>query len=191
MFERFTPQARQSVVTAQEVGRALGAVRILPVHVLLGAVTAVETSGLPVAGVLSESGLTADRLRAEVQTMNPDLGEEDALALESVGVDLHAVRSAVDAQFGPGALDAAGPAPRRGLFGSRGGGHMPFSRGAKAVLECSLRASMERKDGYIGVEHILLGVLREADPAAMSLIARHTVPKSLEARIKGSMDSVP
>ncbi|MCC9205898.1 Clp protease N-terminal domain-containing protein [Arthrobacter sp. zg-Y769] len=191
MFERFTQQARQSVISAQEEARTLEATQILPVHVLLGAVAAAESSDSRLASVLAGSGLTSARLRAHLRAMGPDSGYDDAAALESIGIDLDEVRRAVDAQFGEGALEAAaGAAPRRrGLFGSLKGGHMPFSTGAKAILTNSLRESTARKDGYIGTEHLLLGILRGADPAALSLISRHVGPEELRARILGTMDA--
>ncbi|MCQ1948145.1 Clp protease N-terminal domain-containing protein [Arthrobacter sp. zg-Y1116] len=191
MFERFTQQARQSVVSTQEEARTLEATQILPVHVLIGAVSTVETSTPRLASVLAECGLTSAQLRADLRGMGPDSGYDDAAALESVGIDLDEVRRAVDAQFGEGTLDAAaGPAPRRRrLFDSLKGGHLPFSSGAKAVLTNSLRESTARKDGYIGTEHLLLGVLRGADPAALSLISRHVGPEDLRVRILGTMDA--
>ncbi|MCC9146795.1 MULTISPECIES: Clp protease N-terminal domain-containing protein [unclassified Arthrobacter] len=189
MFERFTKQARESVIAAQEEARTLKATQILPVHVLLSAVATAEASPSPLASVLTGYGLTPAQLRADLQAMGQDAGFDDAAALESVGIDLDEVRRAVEAQFGEGALDAAEPSERRrGLFGSRKG-HIPFNRGAKAVLENSLRESIARKDGYIGTEHLLLGVLRGADPAALSLISRHVQPEELRARITGTMDA--
>ncbi|MDM7991565.1 Clp protease N-terminal domain-containing protein [Arthrobacter sp. zg-Y877] len=190
MFERFTKQARESVIAAQEEARTLKATQILPVHVLLGAVATAEASPSPLASVLTGYGLTPAQLRADLQAMGQDAGFDDAAALESVGIDLDEVRRAVEAQFGEGALNAAEPSERRrGLFGSRKGGHIPYNRGAKAVLENSLRESIARKDGYIGTEHLLLGVLRGADPAALSLVSRHVQPEELRARITGTMDA--
>lgn len=187
MFERFTQQARESVTTAQEEARELNAARILPVHVLLGTVSTAASSPGPLDAVLSAAGLTPAVLREELREAgsHPD----DAEALGSVGIDLDAVRAAVEAQFGPGALDSPAPAPRRGIFGSRRGGHIPFSPGAKSVLEDSLREAMSRKDGYIGAEHLLLGILRGGDPTVLSLIRRHIAPEELASRVRGSMDS--
>jgi ATP-dependent Clp protease ATP-binding subunit ClpA len=191
MFERFSGPAREGVVRAQEEARALAAAQVLPAHLLLGAVAAAETSGSPAAAVLAGCGLTAEALRAQLRATGQgrQLGEEDAAALKSIGIDLQAVRRAVEAGFGPGSLDSADPAAKRGLFGSRKGGHIPFSSEAKTVMELSLRESLARKDGYIGVEHILLAVLRRADPAAMALVGRHAVPKKLAAQIRSALDA--
>lgn len=191
MFERFTGPARESVITAQEEARALAGAQILPTHLLLGAAAAAEVSRSPVAPVLAAHGLTVEAMRTELRTMGqgPHLGEEDAVALKSLGIDLEAVRRAVDAEFGAGTLDSAEPGPRRGLFGLRKGRHIPFSSAAKVVLELSLRESLARKDGYIGVEHILLAVLRRADAAPMALISRHVPPQELARQIRSALDA--
>jgi hypothetical protein len=106
------------------------------------------------------------------------LGDDDADALEAIGIDLRAVRAKIEESFGPGALD---PPPfvaeRRGLFGRRSGkdgstsvGRLPFTRRSKIVLELSLREALRLKHRYIGSEHILLGVLREGDGLAAKVI---------------------
>ncbi len=191
MFERFTQQARSSVAAAQEAARSLQAAQLLPVHILLGAVTVAEESQSPLAVILAETGLTSAVLHTELQALGSAtaLGEQDAEALQSIGIDLDSVRRAVEEQFGPGALDAdAPPSARRSLFGRRKGGAIPFSRSAKSVLESSLREASARRDGYIGTEHIVLGVIRGGDPTARALISGHTDPAALAARIRNTMD---
>lgn len=187
MFERFTDQARQSVIGTQEEVRSLNAPQVLPVHLLVGIVAAAEKSSPSLAALLAGYGFTSPGLRSELQ----ELGEahDDASALESLGIDLAEVRRAVDAQFGEGTLDGAAPAPkpRRGLF--RAAGQIPFSAGARDVLTNSLRESKAHRDGYIGVEHLLLGLLRGADPTATALISRHVEPEELRTRILGLMDA--
>lgn len=216
MFERFTQQARSSVVAAQEGARTLQATQILPAHVLLGAVASAEASNSPLAGILAEAGITSAALQPELQAPGSAtvLNEQDAEALQSIGIDLQAVRRAVEEQFGPGALDADALAPasveasasasaprnrfgrlkgggtkRGGTTGSgvRGGG-IPFSRGAKSVLENSLREAAAHRDGYIGAEHIVLGVIRTADPTATALISSHTDPAELATRIRNTLN---
>lgn len=78
-----------------------------------------------------------------------------AQVLDSLGVDRPAVRRQVEQRLGTGTT----PAPE---------GHIPFAKGAKKVLEFSLREALGLGHNYIGTEHLLLGVLREAesDPAA-------------------------
>jgi len=79
--------------------------------------------------------------------------QTDAVAtqvLDSLGVDRPGVRRAVEQSLGTGTT----PAPE---------GHIPFAKGAKKVLEFSLREALSLGHNYIGTEHILLGVLREAE----------------------------
>ncbi|WP_325787337.1 Clp protease N-terminal domain-containing protein [Arthrobacter koreensis] len=216
MFERFTQQARSSVVAAQEGARTLQATQILPAHVLLGAVASAEASKSPLAGILTEAGITSAALQPELLALGSAtfLNEQDAEALQSIGIDLQAVRRAVEEQFGPGALDADALAPApveasasasapRNRFGRlKGGGTkrggtkgsgvrgrgIPFSRGAKSVLENSLREAAAHRDGYIGAEHIVLGVIRTADPTATALISSHTNPVELATRIRNTLN---
>lgn len=216
MFERFTQQARSSVVAAQEGARTLQATQILPAHVLLGAVASAEASKSPLAGILAEAGITSAALQPELLALGSAtvLNEQDAETLQSIGIDLQAVRRAVEEQFGPGALDADALAPAsveasasafapRNRFGRlKGGGTkrggtkgsgvrgrgIPFSRGAKSVLENSLREAAAHRDGYIGAEHIVLGVIRTADPTATALISSHTNPAELATRIRNTLN---
>ena len=49
-------------------------------------------------------------------------------------------------------------------------GHIPFTPRAKKVLELSLREAMQLNHDYIGSEHILLGLVREADGVGAQII---------------------
>ena len=132
MFERFTSEARQVVVGAQEEASRLHHGRIGTEHLLLGLL---RTTGTPTSAVLARHGLTRDAVAASV-VGHVRSGDLDADALTTLGIDLDAVRSSVEASFGPGALDA--PRPRHGLAA----GHLPFSPRAKKVLELSLREAL-------------------------------------------------
>ena len=179
MFERFTTQARDSVVRAQGEARQLGHRHIGTEHLLLVLLD-------PPAGVaytvLHGAGLDAQRVRADIVRLvqNPWdlLGEKDAAALEAIGIDLDAVRAKIEETFGPGALEPDPPAPRRGIFRRRAasprrsaGGHIPFTPRAKKVLELSLREALHLRHNHIGTEHILLGLLREGQGLAAKVIA--------------------
>ena len=52
-------------------------------------------------------------------------------------------------------------------------GHIPFSRRAKKVLELALREALQLSHNYIGTEHILLAIEREADGVAARILATH------------------
>jgi len=166
MFERFTEEARNTVVLAQQEARELHAGHIGTEHLLLGLV---GQGGTPVADVLDRHGLDrASTIRA-IARLTGDAAL-DADALGAVGIDLDAVRERVEATFGPGALDA--PGPGRGRAQS---GHIPFTPRAKKVLELSLREAVALKSKSIGDGHILLGVLREGDGLAMKVISERGI----------------
>ncbi|WP_194920497.1 Clp protease N-terminal domain-containing protein [Catenulispora rubra] len=189
MFERFTGEARATVVVAQDSARFLGDRHIGTEHVLLGLVqSATSVAGRVLAGV----GVTRERVLADIERIEQarqeperDLVEKDAAALRTIGIDLDAVRAAVEESFGPGALEG-GAAHRDGSLGPwwrrRHGrepqtrntgsprGHIPFSPRAKKVLELSLREALALKHGYIGTEHILLGLIREGQGLAARIL---------------------
>jgi ATP-dependent Clp protease ATP-binding subunit ClpA len=194
MFERFTGEARATVVVAQDSARFLGHRGIGTEHVLLGLVQG--TNGVA-AQVLAEVGVTRERVLADIERIEQarqeperDLVEKDAAALRTIGIDLDAVRAAVEESFGPGALDTGtgtdadadgcqGPWWRRRhrqesqtqtrTSGSPRG-HIPFTPRAKKVLELSLREALALKHGYIGTEHILLGLIREGHGLAAQIL---------------------
>lgn len=196
MFERFTGEARATVVVAQDSARFLGQPRIGTEHVLLGLV---QGANGVAARVLAGVGVTRERVLADIERIEQarqeperDLVEKDAAALRTIGIDLDAVRAAVEESFGPGALDGTGigtgtahddgsqgpwwrrrhrqdsQTPSRTSGSPRG--HIPFSPRAKKVLELSLREALALKHGYIGTEHILLGLIREGQGLAARIL---------------------
>jgi ATP-dependent Clp protease ATP-binding subunit ClpA len=177
MFERFTRAARAAVIQAQEEARDLGQSPIGTEHLLLALLADPQS---PTARVLRDGGVDAGRVRAEVIRLvgrgpagpppaDPDA--EDAAALKAIGIDLDAVRRAIEENFGPGALHLPREtAPRkRKLFG-RPTGHIPFSPRAKKVLELALREAIRLKHNYIASEHILLGIIREGNGLACRIL---------------------
>jgi ATP-dependent Clp protease ATP-binding subunit ClpA len=163
MFERFTQDARQVVTGAQEEAARLHAGRIGTEHLLLALLAQPDSTS---AAVLAGHGLTHQSVAESVRT-HVGSGDLDADALTALGIDLDAVRSAVEAAFGPGALDGRGAGRRGPGFG----GHIPFSPRAKKVLELSLREAIAMKQKTITDGHITLGVLREGQGLAMKVLA--------------------
>jgi ATP-dependent Clp protease ATP-binding subunit ClpA len=159
MFERFTEPAREVVVQAQDEARRLHAHHIGTEHLLLGLL---DVHDSPTAAVLARHGLTREATVAAIRTFT---GSEtlDAAALGTVGIDLDAVRTSVEATFGAGALDAP-----RGKREPRG--HIPFTPRAKKVLELSLREAVAAKSGSIADGHVALGLLREGEGLAMKVL---------------------
>lgn len=146
MFERFTKDARQTVVQAQEECQRLGHSRVDTAHLLLALLNNGDGPG---ARALKEHQLKADDLRERArQLAGTAQGALDGEALATIGIDLDEVRRTVEATFGTGALD-------RGRKG-----HKPFSPQAKKTLELALREAIALRQRHICGGHILLGLLR-------------------------------
>ena len=79
-------------------------------------------------------------------------------ALESLGITLNSVREQVQDIIGPGANAPSG--------------HIPFTPRAKKVLELSMREAIQLNHGYIGTEHILLGMVRANEGVANQVLAK-------------------
>ena len=203
MFERFTRDARAVVVTSIDLCTTLEADEVRPVHLLLALTE--DDSGAH--EVLAAHGLTEDAVSAALGAPPAPpptpLREDDAAALRSLGIDLDAIREAVDAQFGEGALDGAldGTPEGAGAHGDseplldddstgrrrfRQGGHVRFGRGAKKVLELSMREAIRVHSREIRSEHIALAVLRTDDEAVRMLLGTLGVDRgALRADLDG------
>ena len=81
-----------------------------------------------------------------------------AKALANVGISAPAVRAVIEETIGRGHDQ-----PR---------GHIPFTPRTKTVLELSHRESMQLGQGYIGTEHILLGLVREGEGLAAQCLTK-------------------
>jgi ATP-dependent Clp protease ATP-binding subunit ClpA len=191
MFERFTRHARVAVVLAQEEVRELHTREIAPQHLLLGIL---QAAGNDLSAALSGYGLTADVVRARLIEAAPKAGEsrpdfaEDAEALRAIGIDLAAVRDSVARTFGADAFDNALSRSGRRRGRQRRSSHIPFNRAAKKSLELAVRESLAHKDNEIGCEHLLLGILRSGDKAAIGLITEHVYSGQLRASILALLD---
>jgi ATP-dependent Clp protease ATP-binding subunit ClpA len=174
VFERFTGDSREVVLRARDESRALHHPAVGTAHLLLALLDVPGPAGdaLRAHGVTRTAVLPALR---EVLSRDPSApapppdptaeAEADAAALAALGFDLDRIRSAVEAAFGPGALDDPEPV-RRGR--SR---HQPFGKDAKKALELALREAVRLKDRHIGTEHVLLGLLRDTDTHAGGVLA--------------------
>jgi len=149
MFERFTKPARAVVVHAQEIARERHSSTIGSEHLLLGLFAVPD--GL--------AGTILARLQVERADVEADLvrgGPFDAAGLATLGIDLEEVRRQAEETFGPGALDRT-----RAARGRRRGGHLPFAHDTKKALELALREAVHLGHGFIGTEHLLLGLLHD------------------------------
>lgn len=158
MFERFTASARTAVTLAQQEARMLDRPQIGTEHVLIG----LAGAGVdPAAQALRSVGVTADALRAAARRQSGDDLDADALAL--LGIDLDQVRRAAEERFGRGALDAA-------TSGHAPGGHISFSGSAKKALAAAVSQATALRTGSISSGHLLLGLVVDADGAAVRVL---------------------
>ena len=191
MFERFTRHARVAVVLAQEEARELRTREVAPQHLLLGIV---QAAGNDLSAALTGYGLTTDVVRTRLIEAAPKTDEscpdfsEDAEALRAIGIDLAAVRDSVARTFGADAFDNALSRSGRRRGRQRRSSHLPFNRAAKKSLELAVRETLAHKDNEIGCEHLLLGILRSGDKAAIALITEHVYTAQLRASILALLD---
>jgi ATP-dependent Clp protease ATP-binding subunit ClpA len=178
MFERFTDEARQAVVLAQEEAAALRHGWIGTEHLLLGVLRAEGGGARLLQGFGVELGPVREQVVAMIGRGEDDI-DRDALA--TLGIDLDAVRERVERTFGPGALSRRGSC-RGGTFG----GHIPFAPRAKKALELTLREGVGLGARELRGEHLVLGLLREGDGVAAQLLhGRGVALDAVRARVQG------
>ena len=184
MFERFARNARVAVMLAQEEARELCDRETGSQHLLLGVL---EAAGEELSAVLTGYGLTADvvRTRLAESSAGDTSFNGDADALSTIGIDLGAVRDSVARTFGSDAFDKA--LSRSGRR-RRPRGRISFSHGAKKALELALREALAHKDNEIRCEHLMLGIVRGGDKAAIGLITEHVYTAQLRAAVVRLLD---
>jgi ATP-dependent Clp protease ATP-binding subunit ClpA len=159
MLERFTRNARAIVVGAQQAAQRANAPEVRPAHLLE---SLVSTDSVLAMKVLAELGAPGEEVRRVVRGLTTQhagvLDADDAEALRLLGIDLDDVLSRIDGDL----ADDGGPIPR---------GHKRFARQSKKVLELSLREALRLGDGFIGTEHVLLGLLRVGDHTLLHTLA--------------------
>ena len=204
MFERGTEDARQAVGRAQDHARRLGHSWVGCEHLLL----AVAGADGVAAELLCERGAGPEALEEAIvallgQGRGTATGDnDDKVALAALGIDLDVVHEALEASFGPSALDrAAASRPRRSRlrrrltrFGRRparcaeGSPALPFTARAKRSLELSLRESLRLQRGSIGVDHLALALLARGDTAAWKALVRLGIdPRALRAAVEEAL----
>ncbi|QKW21880.1 Clp protease [Kitasatospora sp. NA04385] len=162
MFERFATEARRAVALAGGEARRMRHDHLGAEHLLLGLLAQPQD---PAARLLGRWGLDlAGGRHAVLRALGGHEPERDAAALAAIGIDLAAVRAAVESEFGPGALDGPPPArrPRRG--GPR------FTDRGRRVMVLTLRAATGQRARRIETGHLLLGLLREGGGTAVRVL---------------------
>jgi Clp amino terminal domain, pathogenicity island component len=135
-------------------------------HLLLGlfgedtvASRAMESVGLTRAAVTGA-------VRAIVGECPELASRPDPDALAAVGIDLEVVRRSIEASFGPGALEGT-----RAWRRSRA---RRFTPRVKKTLQLALREALSLEHPYLGPEHVLLGLVREAEGVAAAILGRQS-----------------
>src|SRR5579859_3893625 len=180
MFERCNEPARQVMdLTCEEADR-LRHDYVGPEHVLAGLA---RQAGSRTAGILWASGLGGEAVRGGLdrlvdQGRLPGPWRNKADLLRTLGIDLGAVQRAVETSFGSEAVRAAS---RRALGRSRlredpvicGSPLTGRAMVAKRAFHLATREADTLGHRDISPEHLLLGVLRDAqDPAGTGLSRR-------------------
>lgn len=177
-FAMFTDKARMVVMEAQAESAESGHGVIDTEHILIGLLR--EGSGLAWT-VLTESGVSLQAVRGKLAAALPvsasSSGVDAASALAAIGIDLDAVRHAIEASFGEGALQQGGPPDR---FTAQVAEVMTPQ--VSAVVGYAYEAAAMLRCRYIGTEHLLLGLLREGDGLACTALADLGVDLSELAR---------
>ena len=159
MFTRFTDRSRKSVEAAFDEARMLGHDSVGDEDLLLGILRADE--GIS-AAALSSLGVTLEGAREESEEML-------SYALSSIGISLEEVRREAGDAF-----EMRIPDNRR----------IPLSPRAKKALVEARRRMRRMRDNYLGTEHVLLGIVGNADGMAVRLLAGMGVsPEVLEERL--------
>jgi ATP-dependent Clp protease ATP-binding subunit ClpA len=159
MFTRFTDRSRRSVEAAFDEARMLGHDSLGDEDLLLGILRADEGMA---AEALSSLGVTLEDAREKSEEMLSD-------ALSSIGISLEGVRTEAGEAFGMRIPDN-----RR----------IPYSPRAKKALVGARKEMRRLGSNCLGTEHVLLGILSNADGMAVRMLARMGIaPETLEERL--------
>lgn len=169
MFERFTQEARRAVEGAVTTAREATAGEVRPEHLLCAVL---DDEDCLAVRMLADAGAPSGRVREELDLRRlqyvDGLDAEDAEALQVLGIDLDEVVRRIDRNLG-GAVPGR-RAPR-------------LAKESKKVLELALREATALRHGYIGSEHLLLGLVRSGDRVVLdTLMAVGVEPAELRER---------
>jgi len=159
--ERFTKEARRVVLAAVEEAQRESAAEVGGAHLLLALLDSPVLAGFSLAREDVEAALAAARRKG-------GLSEADTEALRGLGIDVDQIVDNIEQSLGEGALAAVRTRRKRWLFGD----HLPFSADAKQVLVRSLVEAKDLGHGYLGNEHLVLGLLAGGGLVAEVLEAR-------------------
>lgn len=186
MFERFLPTARTVVEMAHTEAHRLNRREVRAEHLLLA--LAVTQTGIA-SHVLADNGITADRIETALGTsialdLDPrPLTRADAEALSTIGIDLDQIRPHLEG-VGAGAVPS-------GSAGVKRAGRMRLSSEAKRVLAAAVTCAQRSDQGYVGAEHLLVGILTDNRSLAVELlVALDADPKELKIQTLNELKRV-
>lgn len=164
MFERFTKDARQIVVTAHQEAAEQGAAEVTPLHLLVAMLAAAPS---PAAALLERIGVEAGQVAEEARRVRDrgGISAADAEALGELGIDVEEIISRVEAQHGPEALAGSG---------HRAHGHLRFADASKKTLELCLKEVVRTGGKELRAEHMLVALAVQRGPAS-DVLARFDV----------------
>lgn len=100
-----------------------------------------------------------------------------AIVLQRMAFSLEAIRMKVE--------------ERAGVPTAQAGGSPPFTRDAKKALEGALREALDLGHSYIGTEHLLLGICRDAESTgSLILCDLGTEPARVRAEVMATLGDV-
>ena len=174
MFDRFTSSVLEAVESAQVEARYLGHNYIGTEHLLIVLSARPDTTA---GRALQECGIKPDRAREGLARLLAGPPSDDATLLQTLGIDLQAVRQTVERTLGPDAMRAARPARRRRWFRQRHGSCRSILLGEMGVtprLKRSFEVAVEQAgatghaqadDGYL-----LLALIQDRKGLAAELV---------------------
>lgn len=175
MFERFTKDARGVVQAAAEHAERAGAPSVEAEHILLALL---DREGSRASFALTSLGVSVERKESIREAVaearrRAGLSRSEADALAGLGIDVSEIVARVEAVHGVGAM--SGDRRDKGWWSGR----RSFGRGAKRILETSLRTAVAHGDRHIGDEHILLALTARPGIPAEILADRGVTYESL------------
>ena len=159
----FVDAARAEGASWAMVGRSLGTSRQAAQQRFVAGDTSLESfTNRAAVVVLTAQNIARERGHAELLGQHLVLGllaEWDGFAgqaLEAAGASAQAVRDAIEASL---------PADS-----SPGLEHVPVSPGVRKALHLATRESLRLGHGYVGTEHLLLGLFESGDEPAVGIL---------------------
>ena len=141
MWQRFTERARRVILLGQEEAAKMNGGHVGTEHLLLGLLLVDDGTG--------------------------------AIVLRKMSIEHKAVRAKIAARSEAAAAEEAGAEIKRDWLGRQRPASLPepkLTNEAKRVLELAADEARRLRHNYIGTEHLLLGLLRQKDGDAASIL---------------------